>query len=126
MPRRTFCDTLNRIAELLPCGHTWRRNMLYRRSNVWHYDFTVAGRRQRGTTDEVSESRARGRVPISERMSDLLMLRCRNRREGWLFPSPRAADGHLTTVAKQFREARSQTGLPRSLVLYCARHTFGT
>ena len=33
--------------------------MLYRRSNVWHYDFTVAGRRQRGTTNEVSESRAR-------------------------------------------------------------------
>jgi len=69
---------------------------------------------------------SRRRVPISERMSDLLMLRCRDRREGWLFPSRRAADGHLTTVAKQFREARSETGLPRSLVLYCARHTFGT
>ena len=54
------------------------------------------------------------------------MLRCRDRREGWLFPSRRAAEGHLTTVAKQFREARSETGLPRSLVLYCARHTFGT
>jgi len=54
------------------------------------------------------------------------MLRCRDRREGWLVPSRRVADGHLTTVAKQFREARSETGLPRSLVLYCARHTFGT
>jgi integrase len=69
---------------------------------------------------------SRRRVPISERMLDLLMLRCRSRREGWLFPSRRAAEGHLTTVAKQFREARSETGLPRSLVLYCARHTFGT
>ena len=54
------------------------------------------------------------------------MLRCRNSREGWLVPSRRAAEGHLTMVAKQFREARSETGLPRSLVLYCARHTFGT
>jgi len=32
----------------------------------------------------------------------------------------------LTTVAKQFREARSKAGLPKALVLYCARHTFGT
>jgi len=33
---------------------------------------------------------------------------------------------YLTTVAKQFREARRKAGLPDSLVLYCARHTFGT
>src|ERR1700720_1560715 len=39
-------------------------------------------------------------VPISERMLDLL--------------------------AKQFRDARTKAGLPESLVLYCARHTFGT
>ena len=61
-----------------------------------------------------------------ERMLDLLMLRCAQKTEGWLFPSPRADDGHLTTVAKQFREARTAAGLPESLVLYCARHTFGT
>src|SRR5580693_574400 len=59
MRRRMFCGTLNAIAELLPWGHTWRRSMLYRRGDVWHYDFTVAGRRQRGTTRESSESRAR-------------------------------------------------------------------
>jgi hypothetical protein len=33
--------------------------MLYRRGTTWHYDFTVAGRRQRGTTRQTSESRAR-------------------------------------------------------------------
>jgi hypothetical protein len=38
-------------------------------------------------------------------------------RDGRLFPSPRAEGGHLTTVAKQFREARSQAGLPGQLVL---------
>jgi integrase len=71
-------------------------------------------------------SASRRRVPISERMFDLLMLRCADRQQGWLFPSSKAADGHLTTVAKQFREARRKAGLPESLVLYCARHTFGT
>lgn len=29
-------------------------------------------------------------------------------------------------MVKQFREARQKAGLPSSLVLYCARHTFGT
>jgi len=69
---------------------------------------------------------ARRHVPISERMLELLMVRCSDKREGWLFPSRRAKCGHLTTVAKQFRDARSKAGLPESLVLYCARHTFGT
>lgn len=39
--------------------------------------------------------------------------------------SRRLASGHLTTVAKQFRDARRKAALPESLVLYCARHTFG-
>ena len=69
---------------------------------------------------------ARRHVPISERMQNLLMVRCAGKPEGWLFPSPRSRSGHLTTVAKQFREARSKAGLPTMLVLYCARHTFGT
>ena len=69
---------------------------------------------------------ARRHVPISERMLDLLMVRCAAKRDGWLFPSTRAEGGHLTTVAKQFRDARSKAGLPGGLVLYCARHTFGT
>ncbi len=69
---------------------------------------------------------ARRHVPISERMLDLLMVRCADKRDGWLFPSRRAKGGHLTTVAKQFRDARSEARLPGNLVLYCARHTFGT
>jgi len=59
-------------------------------------------------------------------MLDLLMVRCSNKREGCLFPSRRAKGGHLTTVEKQFRDAPSEAGLPGALVLYCARHTFGT
>jgi integrase len=57
---------------------------------------------------------------------DLLMVRGAGKQEGWLYPSPRSNSGHLTTVAKQFREARRKASLPRTLVLYCARHTFGT
>jgi integrase len=58
-------------------------------------------------------------------MLQLLMVRCSNKPEGWLFPSRRAECGHLTTVAKQFREARTKADLPETLVLYGARHTFG-
>ena len=44
----------------------------------------------------------------------------------WVFPSKKAEAGHLTTVAKQFRDARRQVELPESLKLYGARHAFAT
>jgi len=34
--------------------------------------------------------------------------------------------GHLTTVSKMFAIARKRARLPNSVVLYSARHTFGT
>jgi site-specific recombinase XerC len=43
-----------------------------------------------------------------------------------VFPSKRAKCGHLTTVNNQFERARDSAGLPKDLVLYCARHGFGT
>ena len=46
-------------------------------------------------------------------------------RYGYFHPRGRGAD-HLTTVAKQFREARRLAGLPDSLKLYGARHAFAT
>lgn len=68
---------------------------------------------------------ARRYVPISERVPGAVDG-CSDKREGWLFPSQRAKGGQLTTVSEQFREARTAAGLPAALVLYCARHTFGT
>ena len=81
-------------------------------------------------------------IPISERAADLLKTRLydqstakpsRRRRpvaapepSEWVFPSKKANSGHLTTVAKQFREARRLVGLPESLKLYGARHAFAT
>jgi integrase len=65
-------------------------------------------------------------VPLSDRVLSLLRVRCGSRKEGWVFPSKRSASGHLTTIARRFREARAKAGLPRNLVLYCGRHDFGT
>jgi integrase len=65
-------------------------------------------------------------VPLSDRVLSLLRVRCGSRKEGWVFPSKRSASGHLTTMARRFREARAKGGLPNSLVLYCGRHDFGT
>ena len=65
-------------------------------------------------------------VPMSDRVLSLLRVRCGSRHEGWVFPSKRSRSGHLTTMAKRFREARAQAGLPEDLVLYCGRHDYGT
>jgi integrase len=64
-------------------------------------------------------------IPMSNRVLDLLMVRCAGRREGWVFPA-HSRSGHITTVDKQFRSARTQAGLPLGLKLYCGRHDFGT
>jgi integrase len=65
-------------------------------------------------------------VPMSRRVSNLLRARCGTTSEGWVFPSNRAASGHLRSIDRLFREARRQAGLPKELVLYCARHDYGT
>jgi integrase len=62
---------------------------------------------------------------MGDRVVDLLMVRCAGRQEGWVFPADSAA-GHITTIDKQFRKARTASGLPGGLKLYCGRHDFGT
>lgn len=48
--------------------------------------------------------------------------------EGWAFPSKRAQSGYITDreVSKQRLEAKRLAGIPKSVVLYCARHRFST
>lgn len=70
--------------------------------------------------------KGRRHVPISPRVRDALLRRCSEQKEGWVFPAKRARCGHLTTVARRFQKAREDAGLPDDLVLYCARHGFGT
>ena len=66
-------------------------------------------------------------IPMSDRVLDILLVRCANRKEGWVFPSIRKGK-HITggLVNKQWVRARTKAGLPEDLVLYCARHDFGT
>lgn len=47
-------------------------------------------------------------------------------RQGWVFPHPRSRSGHRSSIGNEFRAARKKAGLPRELVLYCARHDAGT
>jgi integrase len=75
---------------------------------------------------ESKSPKGRRFVPISPRVRHALLARYSEQEEGWIFPSKRAAGGHLTTVAKQFEKARKEAGLPKDVVLYCARHGFGT
>jgi integrase len=65
-------------------------------------------------------------VPMSRRVFELLHARCSTRTEDWVFPSERATSGHLCSIDRLFRAAREQAGLPKDLVLYCARHDYGT
>jgi len=75
---------------------------------------------------ESKSPKGRRFVPISPRVRQALLARYSEQKEGWIFPSKRAGDGHLTTVSKQFEKARKEAGLPNDIVLYCARHGFGT
>jgi len=65
-------------------------------------------------------------VPMSTRVFETLHARCDARQEGWVFPSKRSASGHLRSICNLFRKARNEAGLPKELVLYCARHDYGT
>ena len=61
----SFCDTLNAIAQLLPCGRAWRKGrMLLWRGETWHYDFhKAAGRRH---AEKLTKHRCRARKVKSE------------------------------------------------------------
>jgi hypothetical protein len=65
-------------------------------------------------------------IPMSDRVYELLRIRAAGKAQGWLFPSTRSECGHLTDLGKQFRLARRRAQLSEDLVLYCARHDYGT
>lgn len=66
-------------------------------------------------------------IPISDRAIAILRHRCGNRSEGWVFQS-RYKGKHIGAafVNRQWVKARREAGLPQDLVLYCARHDFGS
>jgi integrase len=73
--------------------------------------------------------KARRYVPLSERVRMSLEIR-RPKQEGqWVFPTSKLKPtkcGHIVSLQNAWRQALDDAGLPRSLKLYCARHTFAT
>jgi len=65
-------------------------------------------------------------VPMSQRFFEILRQRCETKNDGWVFPSKRSASEHLRPICNLFRHARIEARLPKDLVLYCARHDYGT
>jgi len=67
-------------------------------------------------------------VPLTERMKTALLERKSDVEQGWVFPSKKSVSGHITgsETSKQWLEAKKLAGIPESVVLYCARHRFGT
>jgi len=63
-------------------------------------------------------------VPLSQRVKTTLCMRPQT--SSFIFSSPRSCSGHIQTVQKQFERAKKLAGLPDAVVLYCARHRFGT
>ena len=71
-------------------------------------------------------AKARRFVPMSDRMKDLLFVRCGQEKVGWVFPSSRSKSGHLNSIAVGFHALRKRTGVSSKVVLYSARHTYGS
>ena len=67
------------------------------------------------------------RIPMSDRVAQILIARCHGRNQGWVWESRRKGQ-HIgeATVNRQWVRAREAAGLPRDLVLYCARHDYGS
>jgi len=63
-------------------------------------------------------------VPLSKRVKEALQMRVQESR--FIFSSARSKSGHIETVQKQFARAKKLAGLPKAVVLYCARHRFST
>ena len=65
-------------------------------------------------------------ILMSDRVYELLRIRAVGKEQGWLFPSTRSEFGRLTDLGKQFRLARRKAQPSEELVLYRARHDYGT
>jgi integrase/recombinase XerD len=66
-------------------------------------------------------------IPMSNRAKLILRSRSAGRSEGWVFASVKKGKHiGISMVNRQWVAARAAAGLPKDLVLYCARHDFGS
>jgi integrase len=133
---RNGCRLLAAHRELLPVAEqplkdiivvmrgTGQRNAreLYR-MRVENIDFDAGA-----ITVPDSKTRSGTRsVPLGDRVERILRVRCAGRSKGWVWQS-RYRDKHIgdAMVSRQWIRAREAAGLPPDLVLYCARHDYGS
>jgi integrase len=66
-------------------------------------------------------------LPLSNRVKKVLLSRCAGRNVGWVWQS-RCKGKHIgpKMVNRRWVAARKAAGFPEDLVLYCARHDFGS
>ena len=66
-------------------------------------------------------------IPMSERVRAILEVHSAGRTEGWVWQSRRKGK-HIgaAMVNRRWVQSREAAGLPKSLVLYCARHDYGS
>lgn len=66
-------------------------------------------------------------VSLTGRVEEILRIRCAGRIRGWVWESRRKGK-HISEslVNRQWVTARKAAGLPEDLVLYCARHDYGS
>ena len=65
-------------------------------------------------------------VGLTKRVRQALQIRLASHDSPFVFPSKQSASGHIQTVQKQFAKAKQLAQIPDSIVLYSARHRFGT
>lgn len=70
-------------------------------------------------------SNSRRYLPMSSRVFEALKTRAAQTQSTWVFPA-NSTSGHIRTVQHEFLKARKAAGLPETIVLYSARHTFAT
>jgi integrase len=78
-------------------------------------------------TPDSKTEKGRRFIPMSHRVKEILLARSLGRTEGRVWHSRYKAK-HIgaAMVNRQWVRARKRVGLPKDLVIYCARHDFGS
>ena len=90
---------------------------------------TWTGRRGRITLAEHKTARKTGKprvIPIGKNLGQTLRKAIGDRQPGPIFLSPTGEQWTVGNLSSTQRRLRDAAGLPRDLVLYLARHRFGT
>ncbi len=66
------------------------------------------------------------RIPIGQKLRDMLDQAIGDRTEGPVFLSPTGKPWRVSNLSRTYSRLRDLAGLPRDLVLYLARHECGT